>query len=74
MPITPFTNRGVFSPEAVQAMAAVLCDVRRELGLKDGPDRPAEVVAAMIIRLASTGDYDERGLRAAVLTALKRRR
>jgi hypothetical protein len=55
-------------------MAAVLRDACRELGLKNGSDPAAEVVADMIIRLASTGDYDERGLHAAVLTALRPRR
>src|SRR5215469_14224239 len=74
MQITPFASRGAFNPEAVQALAAVLRDACRELGLKDGPDPAAEVVAEMIIRLASTGDYDERGLHAAVLAALGRRR
>ena len=71
MPITPFVSRGAFSPEAVEALATVLRDVCRELGLKDGSD--AEVVAETIVHLASTGDYDERGLRTAVLMALRAR-
>ena len=72
MQITPFASRGAFNPEAVQALAAVLHDACRELGLKGASDPAAEVVAEMIIRLASTGDYDERGLHVAVLTALGR--
>jgi hypothetical protein len=74
MQIAPFASRGAFNPEAVQALAAVLRDACRELGLKRASDPAAEVVAEMIIRLASTGDYDERGLQVAVLTALGRPR
>jgi len=70
MQITPFASRGAFGPEAVESLAAVLRDACRKLGLKDGSGPAAEVVAEMIIRLASTGKYDERGLRAAVLTSL----
>jgi hypothetical protein len=70
VPITPFVAEGAFSPEAVQALAAVLRAVCQELGLKDGSD-PAQVVAETIIQLASTGDYDERGLQAAVLKAFR---
>src|SRR3974390_738895 len=74
VPITPFASRGAFSPEAVEAMAAVLRDACRELGLKDGSDKAAERVSALIIRPAGTPHYDEGGLRAAVLTALRLRR
>src|SRR5215470_16892228 len=70
MQITPFASRGAFGPEAVESLAAVLRDACRKLGLKDGSGPAAEVVAEMVIRLASTGDYDERGLLAAVLTTL----
>ena len=70
MQITPLVSRGAFSPEAVESLAAVLRDACRKLGIKDGSGPAAEVVAKMIIRLARTGDYDERGLLAAVLTAL----
>ena len=70
MPITPFVPGGTFGPEAVQALAAVLRAVCVELGLKDGSD-PAQAAAETIIQLASTGDYDELGLHAAVLKILK---
>ena len=74
MPITPLVSRGAFSPESVEALAAVLRDACRELSLKDGSDPAAEAVAEMIVRLASTGDYDECELRAVVVTALRLRR
>jgi len=73
MPITPFRPEGAFGPEAVQALAAVLRTVCRELRVKDGSD-PAQAVAVTIIQLASTGDYDERGLHAAALKAFSRDR
>ena len=73
MPITPFAAGGAFSPEAVQALSAVLRAVCMELGLKDGSD-PAQDVAETIIQLASTGDFDEGGLQAAVLKAFRRGR
>lgn len=73
MPITPFVPGGAFSPEAVQALAGVLHAACHELGLKVGSDQ-GQVVAETIIQLASTGDYDERGLEAAVLKAFSRAR
>ncbi len=73
MPITPFEPEGAFSPEAVQALAAVLRAVCQERALDDGSDA-ARMVAETIIQLASTGDYDECGLKAAVLKSLSRSR
>jgi len=73
VPITPFVPGGAFSPEAVQALTAVLRAVCRELGIKDGSDA-AQIVAETIIQLAGTGEYDERGLHAAVLKAFTRNR
>jgi len=71
VPITPFVPGGAFSPEAVQALSAVLRAVCQELGLRDGSDL-AEDVAETIIQFASTGDFDERGLQAAVLKVFSR--
>ena len=73
MPITPCVPQSAFSPEAVDAMAAVLRDACL-LALKDGSDPARQAVAELIIRLASTGVYDARGLRAAVLMTLRLRR
>ena len=73
MPITPFVPGGAFSPEAVQALAAVLQSVCQELRLKDGSDA-AHMVAETIIDLASTGDYDEGGLKVAALKLLSHSR
>jgi len=70
VPITPFAAGGAFSPEAVQALSAVLRAVCQELSLRDGSDATQDV-AETIIQLASTGDFDERGLHAAVLKAFR---
>ena len=73
MPITQFAPGGAFSPEAVQALSAVLRAVCQELGLRTGSD-PAKDVAETIIQLASTGDFDECGLQAAALKVFRRGR
>jgi len=73
VPITPFAAGGAFSPEAVTVLSAVLRAVCQELGLPEGSER-AKDVAETIIQLASTGEFDERGLKSAVLKAFMRGR
>jgi hypothetical protein len=67
VPITPFIKGKVFDSEAVAAMSAVFVEVCGRLRLADRADPITRFVADRIIELASTGDYDEAGLRAAAL-------
>ena len=65
MPISPFLKGKVFDPEGLAALNSVFVDVCERLGLTDKADPATRLVAEKIIDLASSGEYDREGLRAA---------
>jgi hypothetical protein len=71
LPITPFLKGQAFDPEATRAMGVAFDKARQALGLADRTDRATEIVAALIIESAQTGERDPDRLCAAAVKALK---
>jgi hypothetical protein len=65
-----FKNKA-FEPEAIAVMTDAYTDVCKKLGLGDGDDPQADVVAKKVIEFAQRGERDPARLRDYVLQALQ---
>jgi hypothetical protein len=71
MPITPYLNGRVFSPEDTRAMGIAFEKACKSLNLTDKSDPQIEIIAAKIIELAQDGERDPARLGAELLAAYK---
>jgi hypothetical protein len=69
MPIDPFTEYGVFEPEATAAMGKAFDTVCEELHCTSQPEGVRELVAGLIIEAANRGELDPIRLRMLALAA-----
>jgi len=68
MPISPFTEQGVFEPEATAAMGEAFDAACKELHCATRAEVVRELVATLIIAAASQGELDPVRLRTTALT------
>jgi hypothetical protein len=67
MPIEPFTEPGVFEPEATAAMGEAFDAACEELHCASQPEVVRELIATLIIAAASQGELDPVRLRMVAL-------
>jgi len=67
MPINPFTEFGVFDPEATAAMGEAFDAACEQLRCTSQPEVVRELIAALIIGAASHGELDPIRLRMVAL-------
>jgi hypothetical protein len=73
VPIRPFLPEQAFTPEAITVMSAAFERVLADMRLSDRADRMNEIVAARVIKIATSGSYaDAAQLHAAVIASFKR--
>ena len=58
MPINPFTEQGVFEPEATAAMGEAFDAACQELHCTSQPEVVRELIATLVIGAASQGELD----------------
>jgi hypothetical protein len=73
MPLTPYLNEAVFSPNDIEALNAAFAAVCEALSLPERDDTRAEIVARKVIDVAGTGERDPQKIRDLVLLALATR-
>jgi hypothetical protein len=74
MPIRRLTASGEYGPEEIKVMVAAYVGAMLELGLVDGNDPRAEIIAKSIIRVAATGERDPEKLKDRAIHALGARK